>query len=381
MLKLLILKAKNFLILLIKKTLFNLLHVNRVFLSKYERTILIIDLLWVGSILVQYKPNALLCTVGLTNYFWVKAILQIIWEKLPFSKKETVNQNAVPTGTIEPKVEPKIKLKEIYKLDDYLWNIKVPGGYKVPFLIGMNEKEIPVILDLDKLGTMLISAVQGGGKSCAVNDLIQGLQVLNPQAYFLLADFKRVELCYYKDFDNTTVCYTLEYYRDCLKILEAEMEYRYDCMENVCNHVHKYNKKMGKIVFPDIVHIGDEMMEIRILAGHNQDLVDEIENLQLRILTKGRAAGIYMVFTTLRPDSIYFNSTIKSLLKGILSGRIVNIQTQGVVGVKGTEGLKPGEFILKDDNGQNKYKVFFVDFDDAPEVYEKLYKMKVGAKW
>lgn len=367
------------LVLLGKKTLLNIKDIRRVFLSKYEKYLLILDLLWIGSILAQYKPNTILCILGLTNYFWVKAFFQVIWEKLPFTKKKTVvNLNTgLPGATEPPKVE-KIKLKDMYKLDDYIWDAKIPPKYEVPFLIGMNEKEIPVVLDLNKIGTMLISAVQDGGKSVTVNTLLQGLQTLNPQAFFLLADFKRIELCYYKDFDNTVVCNTLEGYRDCLRILYEEMEHRYDVMEGEATHVHKYNTKMGKIIFPDIIHVGDEMMEVRVLAGTNQELADEIENLQLRILTKGRAAGIYMIFSTVRPDSTYFNSTIKSMLKGILSGRIVNTATQTIVGVKGTEMLKSGEFILKDENGQHKYKIFYTDFEDAPEVYEKLKKVKVS---
>jgi hypothetical protein len=411
---------------LIKKALVNITKIHQVLSCKKERILFIIILIIASIPIIKYRPPLIISLWFLTSYFWIKAFLQQIREefynnikyksiKNILGKEVTITKvinneihlNSMKTfdtirsyvGMMQHVMNKKIegvyqdehnfrhiiiklqdgkkkkkKSKEFYFLKDYI-DKAITKGMTIPFLVGLDENGKIVVLDLDEIGTMIIAAVQKGGKSSFINTIIQSLMMYNNNLFFCISDFKRVELVFYKDFDHVAFCDNAKDLVTMLQNLVDIMLQRYETISGDCTSVAQYNEEHPDKQMPPIVFIGDEFSDPK-LCGEDEDTVKKIDKLTFKLLSQGRAASIYFIAATWRPDSVSITSQIKSLLKCICSGRAINPETQRVIGIKGTENLKPGEFIIKDDNGERWCKVFYTCFKKAPEVYNYLKSQK-----
>lgn len=323
---------------------------------------------------LDFGAHLLLMLCSYSLYFIFKA--KFVFAYKPEVKEVTESKINANNDNSSP------HLKKTYKLSDYLETTPIKKDLRLPFLLGVNANGQVVVADLAQLKNILIAGIPGGGKSVILNALLTGLNYLcgrhDQDCLFILVDFKAVELCYYKKFDNTIFVKTIEDFEKKLDKLLAEMERRYKMMEGRATNVCKLSNKKD---FPFIILVIDEVSEIRLNANDKAES-DRIEKKIIRLQNKGRAACIVTVIATQKPNERQLNPDIKSNSNVTISCKIANKVTQNIVGVNGTELLEQGEFktVLEGQTEGQIYKGFYVDMsEDCPEDhlnYNQILKVK-----
>lgn len=291
--------------------------------------------------------------------------------------KKNYRHITIKTEDFKAGSKGKVKLKKIYKMSDYIKTLDTTG-YKIPFVLGVDKEGNFVLGDLDKLKNISLSGIPGSGKSNLLNSIIQSLMVLNNDIAYFLVDFKMCEMSNYEDFNN--VCY-VEDATTLLEKLEAlhdEMMSRYRRMKKKATNADKWNRKFPNEKMARICLIFDEMSELKLNCP-DEETYKRIEQLITLILNKGRAANIYTIVATQRFSHVQVSTEMRANLFSKISLRIVDPKTQAMAGVMGTERLKNGEFkmITEEDSSGKTYKSFFVDFEEAPEVFLDLMAVHV----
>lgn len=263
----------------------------------------------------------------------------------------------------------KINLKAKYHLSKYIKKANIKGK-KLPFLLGIDKFGKQIIGDLKDIKHFLISGESGGGKSTLFNAIIQSLMYYNPSIAFMFVDFKRVELNVYKKFKNALFVKTQKKFLELLRNLSAEMDKRYDIMEeNEFTDIEQYNKLNPKDKFSTVVLGIDEIADI------GAEDADEINDLLLRLLQMGRAAGIHIIAATQRPSGVQLSTEVRAALLGKISFAILDPITQKMTGVMCTEKLKVGEFkSVKIGLPKNEVvKGYYVDRINEWDTYRELH--------
>jgi S-DNA-T family DNA segregation ATPase FtsK/SpoIIIE len=268
----------------------------------------------------------------------------------------------------------KFKFKERYHLPDFIGIADIKGK-RFPYIRGLDENGNLVIGDLKKDKAIIVAGVPGTGKSVLEGVMLQSFIYYNPDMFHIMIDFKGgVELAFYEDFDNTICVETVDELIRVLDILENEMNERYDLIRKKYQDIDKYNDNVSeKEKRPAILVTIDEVSEIRLNAGKKK--AEEIENRIVILQNKGRAALIYFLIATQRPDAEQFDPRIKANCQVKFSGRIADKVTQNIVGVKDTENLGVGFFKT---NEGNVYYSLYVDMEHEDRVFKKLLKKRGG---
>lgn len=278
--------------------------------------------------------------------------------------------------TIKTEIYTKKKLKEKYRLSEYIKTIDV-SKFKIPFLLGVDIFENIIIGDLKKIKHMLISGEIGAGKSTIENGIIQSLMYFNNNIAFFLIDFKRVGLNVYRKFKN---CFFVKEHQDFLDLLEKinkEMDARYEKLEGQeLEDIEQYNIKNPSDNIPYIVMVIDEIADIKLSMTVNND---RIEELLRRIMNMGRASGIHVIAATQRPSGLQLSTEIRAALISKVSFAIQETTTQKMTGVMNTENLGLGEFMTSNMglNG-SVVKGFYVDRLKENKVFNELKNMLGG---
>jgi hypothetical protein len=315
---------------------------------------------------LNLNSHILLIFISYSAYFLVKEALCL--REIEHHKKDDVKELF--------QEENNIVLKRMYKLGDYIDTVNIKKK-KLPFMLGVDKNGKVIIGDYFEMKNVLIAGLPGGGKSVMVNSFIQSLMYFNGNISFVLVDFKTVELCYYEDFDNVTFIEKLTEFDNILDKLLAEMEKRYQAMRRKATNISQMDSKE----YPFIMLVIDEVSEIKLNSINDKDS-ENIEKKVIRLQNKGRAAGIFTLIATQKPDSKQLNPNIKSNANVIMSCKISNKVTQNIVGVKGTETLSKGEFktVLEGEEEGQIYKGFFLDMSETrPKdhiTFTKLKKIK-----
>lgn len=272
--------------------------------------------------------------------------------------------------------QPEVQLSKTYLLEDYMMNIKKDTKKEIQFVVGIDKEGNILTFDLVKLTHTFIAGMQGGGKSNVLNVIIQSSMCLNSNVFYIMTDFKNgVELGQYEDFENTVLIETLEQFEKMLNSLEIEMDSRYKKLKGTgTKKLSQYNKVSKKL--PYIVLVIDEMSDIK-LGGSDKD-TKRIENILTQIMNKGRAAGILVIGATQRPSSTQINTNIRDRFGTKLSARIKDKHSQDMAGIKGTENLRDGEFMMEYIEDITKFKAFFINEVENNKVYENLSKKLIG---
>lgn len=206
------------------------------------------------------------------------------------------------------------KDKIVSALHNHILGISVgetPMGY---FTFDLGEKQMNII----------VAGYAGSGKSVTLRQIITSLQLAYTpqQVRIILIDLKGgLELSLFEDSPFVEALSVLhEEVLEQIEKISVEMDYRYSIMrqEGVTNITQLDTHIPFKLVFID------EFAEIApsCLHGDEKNIAKEIENKIGRLLRMGRAAGIYFIFCTQRPDSNIVDGQIKANIQTKICHRV-----------------------------------------------------------
>lgn len=268
-------------------------------------------------------------------------------------------------------VKVKDNFLRYYYLEDYVNKIDRKKSDEIFFIVGLNKNNKILAFDLINLTNTFIAGIQGGGKSNLLNIIIQTMMYYNENIFYLMVDFKGgIELYQYNKFNNTVLVETTEQFLEKLKLLETEMLERYKKLkEDGVKKIGQYNLKNIGNKMPYIVVIIDEMSNIKLSKNN---IAEQIEYLLTRIMNMGRASGIILIGATQRPSATQIDTNIRDRFGTKISARIKDPATQKMAGIKGTENLKDGEFLMEYIEEIHQFKAFFVDEIKHNKIYKIL---------
>lgn len=243
-------------------------------------------------------------------------------------------RNAI--GIEIPRRNPEtVRLTELFECDE-VKNATAPTSA----CIGKDIEGKPVLLDLAKIPRILVSGSTGMGKSCLLDCIISSIvkKASPDEVKLMLIDPKMVEFSRYKGLPHL-LCDPIHGIPEtvgALKWANDEMERRYSLyQEAMVVKLKDYNAKAPKgETLPEIIIIIDELADLMIAAKQ------ETETYLARLAQKSRAAGIYLIISTQRPDV----SIVTGILKANIPARIClrtasYIDSRVVLDVGGAERL------------------------------------------
>lgn len=240
---------------------------------------------------------------------------------------------------------------------------------------------------LDKMPHLLVAGTTGSGKSVLVHSIIMTLLMRNypNQLKLMLIDPKQVEF----------TRYTMEPHLFCPIITDAkqavialsklcdEMERRYSILaKNGCNNMISYRAKQASGKYPELNDIPNVVCIIDEFADLMQTSDNLVADSVQRITQKARAAGIYLIVATQRPE--------KNVLPGIIKSNIPcrialscssNVDSRVILDEIGAETLLGrGDLLFKGTTSRNLIRAQspFISDDDIDRVLNYL-KEKAGA--
>lgn len=216
---------------------------------------------------------------------------------------------------------------------DYYDSVPKPEDYNLPFLLGENDQGNPFWVDMSKNPHLLIGGATGSGKSVFLHNLIfNAFKTKNVELY--LADPKQVEFQAYKNHNLVSVlAEDFQSTKNMLALLVDRMEKRFSFFASFgVNDIWQIKENFRPPAFIVILdEIGDLML---------QDETKEMQNSLLRLLQKGRAAGIYIITATQRPSVNIISGILKANLPARLSFRVGSkIDSQVILDEPGAENL------------------------------------------
>lgn len=240
------------------------------------------------------------------------------------------------------------------------------------FTIGRDTSNHAIIGDLADMRHLLIAGTTGSGKSVMVNSLLCSLLYKNSPSdlRLIMVDPKMVELTRYKDIPHLitpiiTDCATNPQTTvSALRWAVDVMDNRYKEMaDEGVTAIKAYNEKMAKEQeakpnektdasdeeeeskgkMPYIVIVVDEVADLMMSAGR------EVEELIVRLLQKGRAAGIHVVLATQSPRKDVITGLIKANVPATIVFAVKNhTESQIAIGNAGAEKLLgKGDMLLQ----------------------------------
>ena len=201
-----------------------------------------------------------------------------------------------------------VYLRDIISTPEFLTFTKEA---RLPFIIGLDEHGKPLFEDLTDTLHMLIAGATGSGKTYFLIGVILSLCLLKTpyDLHFYIIDPKRIDFKKFKDFPHVQKIVTeVEESTAVLAAVTEEMDRRYALMEEYdIDDLVDYNVLPDVEKLPYIVCIVDEFSD---LVMQNPDVKDYI----VRIGQKARAAGIYVICGTQRPEVKVVDGLIKANL-------------------------------------------------------------------
>jgi hypothetical protein len=286
--------------------------------------------------------------------------------------KDKSNFKIIYISTVERSSK---QLRSKYNLSDHIGTIDV-SKYKLPFLLGVDEKGSHVVADLKTTKHILISGETGGGKTTLEHCILQSLMWYNSNISYILVDFNCLGFYIYKQFKNCLFIRHHDQFLDVLKKLNAEMEERVNLiMKKELEDIWQYNKKVSEPL-PFIVLLIDEMADLKF--ANEKDTITESELILRRLINMARKTGIYIIAATQKPSAQQLSPEVKAQLTTKLSFRVDDTYTQGQTGIKDSQCLEEGQFKVRLSSGEKTLKGYFVDRIEQWSVFEELKKAKGG---
>ena len=233
----------------------------------------------------------------------------------------------------------KQKVNFLDKEYNYIFNKKFSKPRNI--FAGVDEENIPRIINLDEMPHILVSGTTGSGKSVMLNAIICSLLKNSEKTNkpkFTMIDTKRVELSLYKEIGNDycEVATDVPYAMELLEDLCSQIDSRYMIME------YNSQKKIPEVFSRQIViieELGDLMMESK----------GKVEDYIVKIARLGRACGIHLVIATQRPTVKVVTGEIKANIGCRFALQTTSsVDSRNILGKSGAELLKgKGDCLLK----------------------------------
>jgi hypothetical protein len=213
------------------------------------------------------------------------------------SLSSIVVSSKVERGVVDLTLQhTEMKVTEVVRKNDedhYLWIGYSPGGM--------------LKWKFDELPHLLVVGVTGAGKSTFVRSIISQV----PYDWTLrIVDGKQVEFTYLK---KTNYCDVVESKEDFLKYLDdakSEMDRRYDMMvREDKTHYTELGLKPYFLICDEWISLV-EALEKKGEKGQKSER-DSMFELMKTIMTKGRAAGIFIVAILQRPDAEFLSGIVR----------------------------------------------------------------------
>ena len=262
-----------------------------------------------------------------------------------------------------------LRLKNVIEDDEY-----ESSESNTRFAVGMGLDRNLVYSDLNELGNLLVTGYTGSGKSTFMQAFILNLLYkANPdELKFALIDTKIVEYSRFNALPHLVQkpINSLDKAFSFLESLVDEIEIRNKLFaENGVRSIGQYNllmKSKYTSVLPEIVLIIDEIADLIMLDK------TRFEDIIIKLLQRGRHAGIYVVLST-QMNSRNINREIMRLIRVNGNGKIrFSTGSNDELSEDSLMGL--GDMLFKSDSWMNVRRLqgLYVDNEEITRVVDYI---------
>ena len=222
---------------------------------------------------------------------------------------------------------------------NYLTKLDNSSG-KLDILIGKNDDGISKIIDLSRIGHMMISGTTGSGKTNFLFNLICSLLYKHTNDIeLLIVDLKQIDFIY---FNGVKCCYKEKVITHNFQLEEMMMH-----LEEEYYTRKKLLSKNNFNTFKNIILIVDEYVELIYLID-KLGFRKRMEKLLKNISSHGQDLGIHLILASQCFRKEYLKSTIKKNINCKISFRVGSFYDSKIfIGKSGAEKLKaPGDMLF-----------------------------------
>ena len=212
------------------------------------------------------------------------------------------------------------------------------NDWTLPVGLGKDISGRAVFFDLCEMPHLLVAGTTGSGKSVMLNGLLTSLLLTTDprQVKMVLIDPKRVELSQFGRVPHliTPVVTDVKKAANALAWSVAEMERRYEVLENIgVRSVEGYNDR-AETQMPYVVVVIDELADLMMQAGA------KVEDAIIRLAQKARAVGIHLVVATQRPSVDVITGMIKANVPSRIAFAVSSqVDSRVILDAPGAEAL------------------------------------------
>lgn len=212
------------------------------------------------------------------------------------------------------------------------------NDWALPVGLGKDISGRSVFFDLAEMPHLLVAGTTGSGKSVMLNSLLSSLLLTTDprRVKMVLVDPKRVELAPFGHIPHliTPVVTDVKKASNALSWAVAEMERRYEVLENMgVRSLEGYND-LSETPMPYVVVVIDELADLMMAAAA------KVEDAVIRLAQKARAVGIHLVVATQRPSVDVITGMIKANIPSRVAFAVSSqIDSRVILDTPGAEAL------------------------------------------
>lgn len=257
---------------------------------------------------------------------------------------------------------------------DYEQLLEHIDSHKLPIIVGQSRERF-VVYDMVEHPHLLVAGETGSGKSTQLRSMLTFLmqRFTTDKLQFYMADLKMAEFHLFKGMPNVIANETNEKrVHSMLLKIEAELKRRGQLLND---HEQAHIDDLPAEVAPPYIIVCID--EFALLKGHKKimDLVEEISSI-------GRALGVFLILSCLRPDAEVMDGKLKNNLTVRMAFKASNaINSRIVIDEAGAEQIKQsqkGLMLLKFD-GLQLVQAPLLELKAAKAILEPLKEGKKDA--
>lgn len=313
------------------------------------------------------------------------------------------NPQQTPLGPYDPKKDldnysyPTIDLLDDYPSNDGTVSLKSVLScpefqntpMQLPCAIGKKDNGDILMFDLIDTPHIMVSGSSGMGVSIFFNTLISSLLFKKHPAEvkFVMVDPKKIEFSLYKPIENNflaiipdkePIITDMSNVTDTFASLAKEIDSRQELLSMASvRSIKDYNRKFcdrklnpydGHRYLPYIILLIDEYDELTRMCGRL------MESSLEKITKMGRATGICVILSILRPVGTVISSAIKANMFGRISFRVPSPNdSRNILGQSDAEKLqRPGDMIFSDGISFIKGKCAYMELSEVERINDYI---------